>query len=489
MLGVVLPAFGAFVLAAVAVLIVALVAAAASRWPGKAFNFQLLLVTVASAGTIMLSSSAVRVGDAAMAAEVTAESDGGIFAKMLLIAAVGVAVSLCAAWVFRFRKAWSAPCRFQSRGLLPPTDIAVAFLVYYVSFSILPILFGQSFFFHVSLIYPFFVFLALFLWVQVSTVDPVVVFKRSLGLLALGSLAAAIFFPQYVMDLHYVGLVPGVNFRLWGITATPNTLGSVACVLLVLEVAVPSERLWVRNSLVLGCVITLLMSQSKTSIAATFVGVAIIISWRLIAKMRQFSVSSDSNEKLIATVVLALASGSFALVGFWLMFVDLSVFSGLENKLNAQAVGDLRTATGRTWIWSVAVQAGLENPLFGQGAGFWSFENRQKWGLSGAVHAHNLYLQAFSRAGLVGLLSLLVFLYFLVRYSVRAAKPTNGGSIALLVVFMIRSISEVPIEPNAILGGEFFAVMAFIFYVVDRGARPLEAAMQTSAQAPEVLKA
>ncbi|MEY3759047.1 MAG: hypothetical protein RIR39_538, partial [Pseudomonadota bacterium] len=151
-----------------------------------------------------------------------------------------------------------------------------------------------------------------------------------------------------------------------------------------------------------------------------------------------------------------------------------SIFAGLENKLNASAVGDITTATGRTLIWKNAIKGGFYNPLFGQGGGFWSIENIHRTGLTGAVHAHNLFLQAFSQSGMVGLLALLAFLWFLVCYSFRAAKVTRGGSVALMSVFLIRAMFEVPLQPNAILGAEFFASVALFFYVIDRGAKQIQ---------------
>jgi hypothetical protein len=101
----------------------------------------------------------------------------------------------------------------------------------------------------------------------------------------------------------------------------------------------------------------------------------------------------------------------------------------------------------------------------------WDLHARQSTGLNGAVHAHNLYLQAFSRAGFVGLASLLLLLAYIIRYSFRAAKVTGGGSLALLAMFLVRSITEVPLQPNGILGGEFFAFMALLVYSFDRAAQ------------------
>lgn len=475
MLGIAVPAAGAFAVALLATLVIAVAAGAAYRWPTRAFSMLMLLITFASVAAIGFSGRVMQISDDGLVSEPETEG-GGTVGRLLLVAAIGAAVSLCVAWFFSLRKEWGGANRFQQRGLRAPTDIVIAFMCFYAAFSLLPIFLGQKSYFHVSLIYPFFVYLALFLWLNLSAVDPVVVMKRCLSILVFLSLGAAVVAPSFAMEPGYVGLIPGYSFRLWGVTASANTLGSIGAILLVLEAAQPSEKRWIRWSIFFGAAAVLGLTQSKTSIFAGLLGVTIIFTWRSLAKLKQFSVSQSSNHRSIALSMLALGMLAIVLAGALLLFGDASMLASLDGKLNSRAVGDLKTATGRTWIWKVAIEAGMENPLFGQGADFWNLDNRMRLGLSGAVHAHNLYLQVFSRSGFVGLGALLVFLYFLIRYCIRAAKITGGGSIALLVVFLIRSMTEVPIQPNAVLGGEFFAAMALFVYAMDRGARPFEVA-------------
>lgn len=488
MLDVAVPAAGAFAVALLATLVMAVAAGAAYRWPTRAFNVLMLMITFASVAAISFSGRVMRISDDGLISEPEIEG-GGPIGRLFLVAVIGTAVTLCVAWFFSLRKDWGDANRFQQRGLHAPTDIVIAFMCFYVAFSILPIFLGQTFYFHVSLIYPFFVFLALFLWLKLSTVDPVEVMKRCLSILVFLSLAAAVIAPSFAMEPGYVGLFPGYSYRLSGVTASANTVGSIGAILLVLEAAQPSGKRWIRWSIFLGAVAVLVLSQSKTSIFAGLLGVMIIFTWRSLAKLKQFSVSNSSNHRIIVLFVLALGMMGAVLAGALLLFGDASTLASLDGKLNSRAVGDLKTATGRTWIWQVAINAGMENPLFGQGADFWNLDNRLRLGLSGAVHAHNLYLQVFSRSGFVGLGTLLVFLFFLVRYSIRAAKVTSGGSIALLVVFLIRAMTEVPIQPNGVLGGEFFASMALFVYAMDRGARPIEVATRATGRSASFQKA
>ncbi|MEO6561558.1 MAG: O-antigen ligase family protein [Nitrosospira sp.] len=359
--------------------------------------------------------------------------------------------------------------------------------MFYVAISILPLLFGKRYHFHISLIYPFFVFLALFLWMRLSSVDPVVVIKQCLGVIVFASLGAAVLAPQLAVQPGYVGLIPGFNLRLWGVTAHANGLGSVASVLLVLEAAEPSARAWVRRTVLIAAAATLILAQSKTSFVAALIGLSIIFGWRLLLRTREETTVSSTNNKLIVTGLIGALCAFTAVIGAWAMFSDTSVLASLERRLDARAVGQLATGTGRTLIWEVAIAGGLENPLFGQGFGFWSLENQLRWGLI-AMHAHNLFLQVFSRSGFVGLTTLLVFLYFLLRYAIRASKITRGGSIAIIIVLLTRAMTESTISPNAILGSEFFAMMAYFIYIIDRGAKPVSRTNVSASRRTRVMK-
>ena len=476
MLTVVIFSIAAFVLALLSIIAIFLVADGASRWSGRMFSFLMLLILGASVGNVLLAARVLRLNEFE-ALVVGSEGDigGTLSAKLLLVAVIGCSVSLCAAWIFQFGKRNAIrKNRFEERGQHAPNDVVNAFMVFYVAFSILPLFFGQRYHFHVSLIYPFFVFLALFLWMRLSSVDPLVVAKQCLGVIVFASLGAAVLAPQLAIQPGYVGLIPGFNSRLWGVTGHANGLGSVACALLILEAAEPSARAWLGRSILVAAALALILTQSKTSIVAASLGLSMIFGWRLLLKAGEKEKAGGTNQSFIITGLIGVLVTLIVVIGAWAMFSDTSVLATLERKLEARAVGDLSTATGRTYIWEVAIEGGLENPLFGQGLGFWSVDNQLRWGLNGAMHAHNLFLQVFSRSGFVGLAALLVFLYFLLRYAMRASKITRGGSIAMITIFLIRAMSEVGISPNAILGSEFFAMMACFIYIIDRGAKPAQ---------------
>lgn len=479
---------GVFLLTLLSIAGVAMFVSSASRWPGHVFSSLMLLILVATVSKIILSGRVLVLNEWGYLDNFVQAGSDSLLAKVLLTVVIVSSVAMCLAWPVNLRSRNRVISRFAERGLKAPTDIVIAFMVYFVAFSILPIFFGQKYYFHVSLIYPFFVFLALLLWIQLSDVDPVITSKQCLSLIVFGSLAAAVVAPNIAIQPGYGGLIPGFDIRLWGITHGPNTLGSAAAILLVLEAAEPARKNWLKMSNWGGAGLALILTQSKTSILAAIVGIFIIFSWRLLTDVFSKDGIHRKNGTLASMALIAFVAVTTAMLGAWIMFSDTSILAGLEKSLNTRAVDDIATATGRLWIWENAIKGGFDNPLFGQGGGFWSEENAHRTGLLAAVHAHNLFLQAFSQSGIVGLGALLIFLWFLARYALRAAKGTGGGSLALMIVFLMRAMFEVPLEPNAILGAEFFSTVALFFYLIDRGAKPIQSTPKSKSNSIHVFK-
>ena len=105
------------------------------------------------------------------------------------------------------------------------------------------------------------------------------------------------------------------------------------------------------------------------------------------------------------------------------------------------------TLSGRVEIWKDAVHLGIQYPLFGTGVNNFRFAQplvadpeNSNWvkdysdrsdvhPLKGAAHTHQIFLEAFSGAGIPGLLGLIGFFIFLSKQSIRVVK---GGSIITL---------------------------------------------------------
>lgn len=461
----------AFVLALVAIMAALGFSQIARTAGGRMFQALMWLIVLASAMAIVMSGRSLRLVDTGLLIDVQGDTATALSAKVVLALTVGFSVVLCIA---RGMRRWSRRTlvdRFAARNLQPPSDIVLALLVFYLAFSIVPFALAPDHYFHISLFYPFFIFWALLLWLPYSAVDPVIVIKQTLAVLVLGSLVAAAAAPTLALQPGYTGLIPGFNERLWGITASANTLGSCALALFMIEVCEPSRRRWLHWLLLVCAAVTMVMSQSKTAVGTAALGTALIALWRWLQQIRDTAAGRGGRGELMAMLGFTVVASVFV-AGFWLVIVEPSLFGSLGSKLDSRAVGDLSTGTGRTLIWEFAIDAGLESPIYGHGANFWGIETRLRTGFTGATHAHNQFLQVFSRSGFLGLLSYLWFFSLMVVYAWRALGPTRGGSLAFLLVFFLRSLVEVPLQPNAVLGAEFFAFMMLLVYVIDRGAKP-----------------
>lgn len=438
---------------------------------GKLFQALMWLITAAGIAAIVLSGRVLRFGETGLQVEGAVGMGSTLAAKGLLALTIGFSAALCVAYLVK--RWWPAQPSDRSvgRGFLPPVDITLAFLVFYLAFSVVPLAFTPTHQFHISLIYPLFIWWALLLWMRFASVDPVIAVKQSLAVLVLGSLLAAVVAPSLALQPGYTGLVPGFNQRLWGITANANSLGAVAMALFMIEACAPARRRWLHWVLLTAAAAVLVLSQSKAALGTSLVCAGLLWGWRWTRSLKQSSAGRGGQGDLVAAAsVVVLAAIGVAVV--WVaLAADLGAMAGLTRQLDARALADISTGTGRIDIWQFALRSGLESPIFGHGLSLWSVETRLRTGLSGASHAHNQFLQVFTRSGVVGLLAFLWLLYLMAAYALRAAGPTRGGSVALLAAFLIRAMVEVPLQPNSVLGGEFFAFMVLLVYLIDRGGK------------------
>jgi exopolysaccharide production protein ExoQ len=445
----------------------------AVHWRRGSLTVLMILISTASIGGIVLSGRILRLNGDGLENVGQADAATGAMGKLLLVSVIGCALALCAARVFDFNGKLSADRRYQPRGLAKPTNIMTAFMIFYFASSIPPIFFGVESYFHVKLIYPFFVYLAIFLWLPLQESDPIKPFKVATGMVVFTSLILAVIRPEAAIQPGYGGLIPGFNVRLWGTTSHANSLGAVTCGYILLEMAEPVRKRWMHLFLLGLAMMCLVLSQSKTSIGSVIAGGVIIYGTRAWHYFNQKGRSYNTEGSQILALLLSIACLLLAIYAAYAIFGEGSVLKSLGNKLDAKAVSGLSDGSGRLSIWSAAIDAGMQNPLFGQGANYWNPETRARLGLSFAIGAHNQYLQIFSLSGLVGLSAFLVFVFYLIRYGIRGGKVSDNATIAMLVVFLIRSMMETPITANAVLASEYLSMTGFIVFIIDRGARRL----------------
>jgi O-antigen ligase len=151
----------------------------------------------------------------------------------------------------------------------------------------------------------------------------------------------------------------------------------------------------------------------------------------------------------------------------------------VEEIMATKQGRDVATLDGRDLIWALAVQEWTHNPLFGYGPPMWNDAYRMQIGLDHAVSAHNQFLQSLSVAGAIGLIGLLVYLGTLLLYAVNARPGSRGLSVALLIVVLVRCVTETPLSFDGSFLNGAFAAHLLLFHIglahaprVARVARP-----------------
>jgi len=157
-----------------------------------------------------------------------------------------------------------------------------------------------------------------------------------------------------------------------------------------------------------------------------------------------------------------------------------------ENVENYFSQGDAKTSTGiRLELWKVAAIITKNNPLFGVGYSGHLAEKRrliENGDINEAVlkykHSHNAYFDISARRGLVGLIILLVLLFYPIyvghqKYK-QGGEQTKGIAISLVVFglfFVLANLTQVLFSHNSgmiIYTGLLIIIIAYISAVEQR---------------------
>lgn len=283
--------------------------------------------------------------------------------------------------------------------------------------------------------------------------------KRVLVVLLLGSLVLGALFPSRYAETNYVGLIPGFHIRLHGLAPHANSLAPLALLYLLLAYWVPGKRFWH----VLGvssALLVLVLTQSKTVWGASLL---IMIVVALVRLHQQFTQELRQARIGIATLfTLGVFFGGVLLMP-WL-FTDSA--SGFFDALTAER--GVSTLTGRTEIWHVTLETWKDNPWFGYGPDLWDLDFRLQHGAAlAAWHAHNQYIQALGEAGILGLIAYVIYTAAFVYYGFKFAGRTGGISLALLLLILVRTVTEIPLRFNVLLDTTFFVhVVVFAVFLM-----------------------
>lgn len=345
-------------------------------------------------------------------------------------------------------------------------SLFLAFTLYFVFSYVVSGLLGTELAISHKTFYPFIVVAALYITSDQDAELLLKIVRDSLLLVLLTGLCIIPIMPDLVLQKGYSGIIPGFSYRYWGLASHANNIGPLAIFFFLMLCWLPyKSRLIMIVSTVVAC-ITLIMSQSKTSlflvifIAAIFAG-----RWWLEAIFK--------NKLGRAGSFMAISLGMFAAMFVLVSFVAELYARPIAHLLDKiQGQGTL--LTGREFIWSITLAEWERNPIFGYGPNLWSDDFSARFGYLGiATNAHNQFFDTLGAAGVLGATSLLVYSFFLVRCACLLAGPSNWISIALVVFVATRSISEVPLKTMNITTSDFF-MHAVIIGMFMRTASSLE---------------
>lgn len=336
----------------------------------------------------------------------------------------------------------------------------IALLLAFIgSVNILAAVFGSPGGFTHHLLYAPIVALAVFAYAQRQSAQCIVVVRNTLFVFLLASLLLLLLRPEMVAETHYrAGILPKLSLRYYGFATHPNTLAPL-CLLLICSIRLqPYKGSTFNISGFVLSFVSLLLTQSKTSIALVLFGVA----WFWLNDRRAAAVGAVNLQKWQArsTTFFFLIAGLMGTV-----FIAIFLTNGdiLEKGIRLAERLQLVTLTGRTQIWAETLRAARENWLFGYGPGLWDLVFRIKVGLP-FTHAHNQFIHVFGAAGAVGLVSLVAYLVALARFSWQSRAASRDVSTVLFIYLLLRGFTELPLSVSNAMQGEFI-VQLFLLVV------------------------
>ena len=252
------------------------------------------------------------------------------------------------------------------------------------------------------------------------------------------SALAAVLIPTVVIDKGYAGGILGIPIRYYGLAAHANTLGPLAVVFMICLWRFPFDSRLINLISWALAFISLILSQSKTTIAA-----ALVIAVFLALYRYRIRLIESSRRRGAGLFIGIIACSCFLLAAaISVTWLGADTAERWVHRLDLAISGQLTTLTGRTQIWFIAWEEFLASPWFGYGPSIWGDYYRFMIGIRTANSAHNQLLQSLSSAGILGLAGLLFYSLVLAVYAVRAAPLSGGISVALVGLMFLKRFSR-----------------------------------------------
>jgi O-antigen ligase len=356
--------------------------------------------------------------------------------------------------------------RSQQTVRRPPDSRQLALLTgvvtYFIGIALLPGLFGAEP--HMPRIY-FFV-LALFLAVLARRADGVGrvldVTKWTLFFFMAAGIGLAFVNPDAALRTYAAEVrLPVVWFRFWGLGPSANSTGPLALIMLMVLIARPFQQRWLNMPMAAIGGIVFVLAQSQTA----WIAGAIILPGML---MYRRGLAQGHEPKLRIRAESWLILGGLA-AGALVLALSMIDFDGRNVLPTAGLQGYGELLTGRGSIWRVAWKIFLEHPIFGYGLKTWTLDFRTALGMTFATSAHNQWLQGLSVGGVCGFVGVNVYLASLVYATRGRAVATVGLAPALLMLQLMRCLTEAPLDLGTLLVADVFLQVLLLALLVDRG--------------------
>ena len=328
----------------------------------------------------------------------------------------------------------------------PAWPVLAAMLMFYGGTVVVQLFMSEhSAFTYKSLYLPVF-FMAVF-FQQPNDLKPIFLAAKLVMFTLMASSLIGIFaFPDFVLHQPEPGIIPGINWRLFGITGHANALGPIALLAVLLEVYSPFRARWFRSAYFFSALTVLLLAQSRTSWIAGALILALVLTPVLVMPnpnapldMRRFNKAVWVYSACILILIAVACS---------LLMTGLGEFILRRSELG--------TLNGRFQIWDITMQAWRENPFFGYGEGVWGMERRAQLNMFHVGHAHNQFVQTLGESGVVGLVLLLTYLLTLLHVACARFAASKGLILAVFLLMLSRCVTEAPLRGEGVLSWATF---------------------------------
>lgn len=329
---------------------------------------------------------------------------------------------------------------FDAKATAKMTVLLPIFVMYWMGVVASPALLGRYPRVSHEYLYPLLFACAGLLATKTESILAVQVARNALLLFIAAGVLAIPINTGLVLETGYAqGYLPGVP-RMAGLAPHALQLGFIAQVAMFCLWDKPFKHSLLNKLAWVLCLSVLFVAQSKTAWVSFAVSAMVMLLLRQGAIVRKKLF--DSERPAIGIILVLAAMACVLLVAYTMVFGELG--SKIIRFFDTDDGAKLLTLNGREEIWAIALSEWRNSPIFGYGPTLFSLEFRQSIGLLNATHAHNQFVDDLSRAGLVGATALVIYVLILLILCLRTAKITGGLSVALLLVIVLRGVSEVP---------------------------------------------